>query len=140
MKIWKQEFSIDNLNRSSQNTMMQHLNIVYTEVGDDYIKARMPVDHRTKQPAGFLHGGATLALAESLGSVASYLCVDPQYHQSVGLEINANHLRQVRDGYVVGTVRPLHLGRRIQVWQIHIHDDRERLVCVSRITIAVIEK
>ncbi len=120
--------------------MMEHLAIEYTKIGSDYLKARMPVDKRTKQPAGLLHGGASVALAESLGSVASYLSVDPQKYDCVGLEINANHLRSVREGFVEGTVRPLRLGKRIHVWEIKIHDEKERLICVSRLTMAIIEK
>lgn len=140
MKIWRQNFTLEQLNQSSKQTMMEHLGIEYTEIGDEYIKARMPVDQRTKQPAGLLHGGASVALAESLGSVASYLCVDAQKYDCVGVEINANHLRSMRQGFVEGTVRPLRLGKRIQVWEIKIHDQQERLVCVSRLTIAVIKK
>jgi len=140
MKIWRENFTLEELNRSSKHTMMEHLGIEYSEIGEDYIKARMPVDHRTKQPAGLLHGGASVALAESLGSVASFLCINPQKYDCVGVEINANHLRSVRQGFVEGTVRPLRLGRRIQVWEIKIRNEQKSLVCVSRLTMAVIEK
>lgn len=114
--------------------------IEWTGLGADYLKARMPVDERTRQPAGVLHGGASCVLAETLGSVASALVVDPSLYQCVGMEINANHLRRVSEGYVTGTVTPLHLGNSTHVWDIRIHDDQGRLVCVSRLTVAVLKK
>ncbi|HHJ53774.1 MAG TPA: hotdog fold thioesterase [Caldithrix abyssi] len=120
--------------------MVQTIGIEYTAIGDDYLTAIMPVDRRTKQPAGLLHGGASVALAETLGSVASYLCVDAQQYDCVGLEINASHLRAVREGTVRGTARPIKLGKRMHVWEIKISDDRQRLVCVSRLTVAVVPK
>lgn len=108
------------------------------EIGDDYLVATMPVDHRTQQPFGLLHGGASVALAESMGSVGSHLCIDVARYYCVGLEINANHIRAVRSGQVKGVARPLHIGRRTQVWDIRIYDEQERLVCVSRLTLAVL--
>ena len=110
------------------------------ELGDDFIKARMPVDHRTVQPMGLLHGGASVALAETLGSSGAYLCVDPAKYVVVGLEINANHVRAVRDGWVTGTARPLHRGKTTQLWEIRITDAADKLVCISRLTMAVLDK
>jgi 1,4-dihydroxy-2-naphthoyl-CoA hydrolase len=124
----------------SDNTMGQHLGIEFTEVGDDFLKGRMPVDHRTRQPYGLLHGGASVALAETLGSVASAFVVDRSQYNAVGLEINANHLRGVREGFVTGIARPLHLGKTTHVWDIRIFDEKEKLVCVSRLTVAIIKK
>lgn len=120
--------------------MVEHLGIRFTEIGDNYIIASMPVDRRTVQPAGLLHGGASVALAESIGSVGAYLCVDPEKFDCVGLEINANHLRSKTSGTVYGKGKPLHIGRKIQVWEIKIRDEEDKLICVSRITIAVIAK
>lgn len=140
MAIWFQDVDLSVLNAASRNTMVQTIGIEYTAIGDDYLTAIMPVDRRTKQPAGLLHGGASVALAETLGSVASYLCVDAQQYDCVGLEINASHLRAVREGTVRGTARPIKLGKRMHVWEIKISDDRQRLVCVSRLTVAVVPK
>lgn len=113
----------------------------FTEIGDDYLKARMPVDKRTVQPLGLLHGGANVVLAETLGSVASLLCLEDTNKQApVGVEINANHLRSVSKGFVTGTVRAVKVGRRLHVWNIEIHDEEGRLTCVSRITVAVVER
>ena len=122
----------------SDNTMGQHLGIEFTEVGEDFLKGRMPVDRRTRQPYGLLHGGASVALAETLGSVASAFVVDRRQYNAVGLEINANHLRGVREGFVAGIARPLHLGKTTHVWDIRIYDEKEKLVCVSRLTVAII--
>ena len=118
---------------------MAPLGIVFTEIGPDFVRATMPVDARTRQPYGLLHGGASVLLAETLGSTAGNLCVEPG-ELCVGIEINANHLNAVREGQVTGTARPLHVGRRTQVWEIRIEDDPGRLVCVSRLTLAVIAK
>lgn len=120
--------------------MGEFLGIGFTEIGDNYLKARMPVDNRTRQPYGLLHGGASAALAETLGSVASALVIDQSQYDCVGLEINANHIRGVKEGYVFGTAIPLHIGRSTHVWDIKIYDDREKLVCVSRLTVAIIRK
>ena len=127
------------LNALSRNTAMEPLGIVFTEVGHDFIRATMPVDERTRQPYGLLHGGASVLLAETLGSSAGMLCVGED-EACVGIEINANHLRGVREGTVTGTARPLHVGGRTQVWEIRIEDERQRLVCISRITLAVIPR
>lgn len=140
MSIWRKEYSVEDLNQFSKNTMLSHLDITITEIGDNFIKGRMPVDHRTKQPAGILHGGASVALAESLGSIAAFMTVDPAKKNVVGVEINANHIRSVFDGHVEGVARPIHIGRRTQVWEIKIVNPAGKIVCVSRITMAVIEK
>jgi len=124
----------------SRPTLVQHLGIELDGVGPDWLAARMPVDIRTHQPMGLLHGGASVVLAETLASVASFLCVDARTYSCVGLEINANHLRGVSEGWVHGVCRPLHLGRSTHVWDIRIHDDGERAICVSRCTMAVIER
>lgn len=140
MSIWFKPFSIDDLNRYQQQTLVSHLGIRYTEVGDDFLSASMPVDARTKQPAGILHGGASVALAETLGSTGANLVVDRDKKLCVGLEINANHIRAMREGEVRGTARPLHIGGTTQVWEIKISDEKDRLVCVSRITMAVLDR
>ena len=140
MSIWFQPFTADELNSYQQQTMVTHLGIRYLEVGDDYLKAAMPVDERTKQPAGILHGGASVALAETLGSTGANLVVDRKKKLCVGLEINANHIRAMRSGEVIGVAKPLHIGGSTQVWEIRISDEQDRLVCVSRITMAVLER
>lgn len=140
MSIWKQAVTLDSLAAMSKNTLMETLGIEYLEVGDDFLKARMPVDRRTKQPWGLLHGGASLALAETLGTLAAFLCVDPETKRTVGLEINANHLRPVMGGWVTGITKPIHIGRTTQVWEIKIFNDEQKLTCISRHTVAVIDK
>lgn len=122
------------------DNMGAHIGIEFTALGEDYLQARMPVDKRTKQPYGLLHGGASCVLAETLGSVASALVVDDSKFSCVGLEINANHVRGARDGFVTGTAKPLHIGRTTHVWEIKIADERNKLVCVSRLTVAIIKK
>jgi len=138
--IWFEAHTLAELNATSAGTMMEHLGIEYTGMGADFLEARMPVDERTRQPYGLLHGGASMVLAETLGSYGAALTVDPSRLQVVGQEINANHLRAVRDGYVTGTARPVHLGGRSQVWSIDIRDDRGRLVCTSRMTLVVLDR
>jgi 1,4-dihydroxy-2-naphthoyl-CoA hydrolase len=140
LAIWQTQPSLDVLNEHRKMTMIDHLGIEILEVGDDYVKARMPVDHRTIQPFGLLHGGASVALAETLGSVAANLCVDEEKKMCVGLEINANHIRTVTNGFVYGIVKPVHIGASTQVWEIHIHNEQEKLVCISRLTLAILEK
>lgn len=140
MSIWFKPFSVDDLNAYQQQTLVSHLGIRYTEVGEDFLSAMMPVDARTKQPAGILHGGASVALAETLGSTGANLVVDREKKLCVGLEINANHIRAMREGEVHGTARPLHIGGSTQVWEIKISDEKDRLVCVSRITMAVLDR
>lgn len=141
MTIFTRKPTVEALNTLSVNSMVDHLGIEFTAVGDDHIEARMPVDRRTHQPLGLLHGGASVALAETLGSVAANCCIDNDTHFVVGLEINANHLRSVKEGYVTGRATPIHIGKTTQVWEIKIVDQSGgALVCVSRITIAVLEK
>lgn len=140
MSIWRQPITVDDLNRYQQQTLVSHLGIRYTEVGEDYLRGTMPVDARTKQPAGILHGGASASLAETLGSTGANLVVDRETTLCVGLELNCNHIRAVREGQVTGTARPLHIGGTTQVWEIKIADDQDRLVCVSRITMAVLDR
>ena len=140
MSVFKPGISLEDLNKLSPNTMVSYLGIEFTELGTDYIKAKMPVDHRTHQPLGLLHGGASVTLAETLGSVAATCCVDRTTQYCVGLEINANHVKSARSGYVYGTTRPIHIGKRTQVWEIKIVNEASELVCISRITMAVIDK
>ena len=140
MANWHIQATVDQLNDGSVKTMVEHIGIEFLEIGDDYIKARMPVDHRTMQPAGILHGGASVVLAETLGSVGALLCEDPDQKHCVGLEINANHVRSVRSGYVYGIARPAHMGGSTQIWEIQISNEEGKLVCLSRITMAVLSK
>jgi 1,4-dihydroxy-2-naphthoyl-CoA hydrolase len=136
-RLFRGTSSLDDLNAMSNDTAIAAQGIVFTEIGPDFVRATMPVDARTRQPYGLLHGGASVLLAETLGSTAANLCVESG-EICVGIEINANHLAAVRDGQVTGTARPLHVGRRTQVWEIRIEDDLGRLVCVSRLTLAVV--
>ena len=129
---------IDALNARAHGSMVENLGIVVTEAGDDWLRGTMPVDARTRQPYGLLHGGASVALAETLGSMAGGLCVDMTREAVVGLEINANHLRAVREGTVTGTARALHVGRSTHVWEIRIENEAGKPVCISRITLAVV--
>ena len=123
-----------------KNTMAEHIGIEWVELGTDYLKAKMPVDHRTKQPYGLLHGGASVALAETLGSVGAFFVIDHEKFIAVGLEINANHIRSARSGYVYGTAKPIHIGASTHVWEIKITDEKDKLICVSRITVAILKK
>jgi 1,4-dihydroxy-2-naphthoyl-CoA hydrolase len=139
--IWKQNpVQLQQLNLLCQNTMAELLNIRFIAFGDNFLKASMPVNHRTHQPIGLLHGGASAALAETVGSVASWLCIDVETHICVGMEINCNHIRGKRTGTVVATASPLHLGGTSHVWDIKIRDEKEQLVCVSRLTVAILKK
>lgn len=140
MMIWQTQTSPKELNANRTMTMIDHLGIEFLEIGDDYIKAKMPVDHRTIQPFGLLHGGASAALAETLGSVAANLCVDRERKMCVGLEINANHVRPVSNGFVYGVATPVHIGDATQVWEIRIQNEHSKLVCISRLTLAVLDK
>lgn len=140
MSIWFRDTTPADINRMRTGTLVEHLGIEIIALGDDYIEGRMPVDRRTIQPAGILHGGASVALAETLGSIAGNLAVDASRQMCVGLEINANHLRAMREGYVIGRATPIHLGGTTQVWDIRIRDEQNRPVCVSRITLAVLER
>jgi 1,4-dihydroxy-2-naphthoyl-CoA hydrolase len=140
MMIWKSIRSLEELNSGRVGTLLEHLGIEFTEIGDDFICGTMPVDERTLQPYGLLHGGASVALAETLGSMGAAMCVDAAEYQCVGQEINANHLRAARSGLVTGTARPVHVGGRSQVWTIDIINDAGKLVCTSRLTIAIIRR
>lgn len=139
MAIWRDSFPLDLVRQHSQGTLVSHLGIEFIEAGDDYVKARMPVDARTQQPAHMLHGGASVALAETLASWAATFVVDRERSYCVGLEINANHVRAVGSGWVTGTARPVHLGRSTQIWEVRITDEAEMLVCISRVTMAVLD-
>ena len=138
MSVWQKEFDLARLNQARENTLMRHLGIEFTEFGDDYISATMPVDQRTHQPMGLLHGGASVVLAETLGSTAATLAC-PVGFACVGLEINANHMRAVRSGLVTGITRALHIGKSTQVWEIKIYDQEQKMNCISRITLSVIK-
>lgn len=138
--IWFKSISIEELNKSSRNSLVAHLGIEYTEIGENYLCGRMPVDERTMQPYGILHGGASVVLAETLGSAAAIMCLNPEEKIAVGLEINANHLRSVKSGFVYGKAEPLHIGKSTHVWQINMHNEANQPTCVSRITIAVLDK
>jgi 1,4-dihydroxy-2-naphthoyl-CoA hydrolase len=140
MGIFNQNATIAELNALSANTIAQQLGIVFTLIADDRIEATMPVDHRTHQPMGMLHGGASVTLAETLGSVAAMLCIDMTRQYCVGLEINANHIRSVKQGLVRGVTRPIHIGKKTQVWDIRISTETDELVCISRITMAILDK
>ncbi|WDP83963.1 MAG: hotdog fold thioesterase [Desulfobacter sp.] len=135
--IWKKEFKIDDMNQFRDNTLVGHLDIEFLEKGDDFLSASMPVDKRTKQPMGLLHGGASVVLAETLGSSASYMTLEEGFH-SVGLEIKANHLKSISQGRVVGCAKPIHLGKTTQVWDIDIKSESGDLICISRLTMAVL--
>jgi len=141
MSIWfDADLSIEKLKPLGPDTMAAWLGIEWTEVGENFIKARMPVDHRTIQPYGLMHGGASCTLAETLGSVASAMVVDHSKFFCVGLEINANHVRSAREGFVEGIVIPLHLGSSTHVWDIKIYDEKEKLICISRLTVAILKR
>ena len=140
MSIWRSRLALDVLNAGGAGTLMRPLGIEFTEIGEDFLRGTMPVDARTHQPYGLLHGGASVALAETLGSMGANMCVDSTRYLCVGQEINANHLKAVRSGRVTGTARPLHIGARSQVWSIEIVNDGGALVCISRLTVAVIQR
>lgn len=138
--IWYNKgLTLYDLQQMSAGTMGEYIGITFTEIGDNYLKATMPVDHRTRQPYGLLHGGASVALAETLGSVAAAMVTDMEKFICVGLEINANHIRSARSGLVTGIAAPIHLGSSTQVWEIKIYDDRNHLLCISRLTVAVLK-
>ena len=141
MSIWfNKNITLDDLSGIRANTMAEFLGLKWVEIGDDFLKMSMPVNDTTRQPYGFLHGGASCALAETVGSVASSLVIDTTEFYCVGLEINANHLRSVSEGIVTAIAQPLHLGRSTHVWDIKIYDDKEKLFCVSRLTVAIVPK
>lgn len=140
MGVFQEGITLEQLNKLSSNTMAERIGIEFTAIGDDYMEAKMPVDERTQQPLGMLHGGASVALAETMGSVAATCCIDTTRQFCVGLDINANHIRSVRSGYVKGVTKPLHIGKKTQVWEIRILNEKEELICISRITMAVLNK
>ena len=137
MSIWKKPITLEACTSTSKDTAVSHLGIEFTEVGDDYLTARVPVDERTRQPFGLLHGGVSVVLAETLGSIGAFYA-SPEGHRGVGLDINANHLRAATSGWVTGTARPVHIGRTTQVWAIEMVNDAGELTCVSRITMAML--
>ena len=136
----RKDVTLDELNALSANTLVEHLGIKFSHIGPNHVSALMPVDNRTHQPLGLLHGGASVALAETLGSIAATLCVDPKSQYCVGLEINANHVRAISSGFVKGTASPLHIGKKTHVWEIKIVNEKEELISISRITMAVIDR
>lgn len=138
--IWFANYSLKDILPLTKNNMVEHLGIEITEIGSDFLKGKMPVDHRTVQPMNILHGGASVALAETLGSIAAVLTVDASKYSCVGMEINANHIRPVSSGCVYASARPVHLGKKSQVWTIEIVNEEGKMVCISRITMAVIDK
>lgn len=138
--MWFKEFTVEDLNSRPKNHIGGLLDIKFTEIGEDFIIGTMPVDERTHQPAGILHGGASVVLAETLGSIASYMCIDPEKYVAVGLEVNANHLRPVKSGLVKGICKVIHRGAKTHIWDIKIYDERGKMNCISRLTVAVINK
>lgn len=130
--------TVEQLQQMNKSTLAEHLGIQYTAIGPDFIEATMPVDDRTRQPYGILHGGASVALAETIGSVGSHLCIDTTKYHSVGLEINANHIRMVKDGFVTGRAKLVHCGRTTHLWDIRLTDKRGKLVCMARLTVAIV--
>lgn len=140
MGIFREGITIEALNKLCRKTLAEQIGIEITSIGPDYLEGRLPVDDRTRQPFGLLHGGASVALAETLGSIAASCCLDLAKQFCVGLEINANHLKSVREGYAIGTARPIHIGKKTHVWEIRICNEANDLICISRITIAVLDK
>lgn len=140
MKIWHTDIQVEMLNQRGKNTMSDFLGIEFTEIGNDFMIARMPVNERTKQPIGIMHGGASCVLAETLGSTAANCCVDLSKQYCVGLDINVNHIRSMREGFVIATTTPLHIGRSTHVWHIEIQNEEKKLVAVSRLTMSVLER
>jgi 1,4-dihydroxy-2-naphthoyl-CoA hydrolase len=140
VSIWLSPLSLEALNATGSGTIMRPLDIVFTEIGGDFIRGTMPVNERTRQPHGLLHGGASVALAETLGSTGASMCIDRSRYLCVGQDINANHVRSARNGLVTGTARPVHIGGRSQVWNIDITNESGALVCVSRLTMAVLRR
>jgi 1,4-dihydroxy-2-naphthoyl-CoA hydrolase len=139
MKIWFRDYSLEEVKFFCKDNMLEHLGIEIIELGDNFIKGKMPVDHRTVQTMRNLHGGASVALAESLGSIGAFLTLDPSKYFCVGMEINANHIKRVSDGYVYAVARPVHMGKKSHVWTIDITDENGAMVAISRITMAIID-
>ncbi|HLB41553.1 MAG TPA: hotdog fold thioesterase [Gammaproteobacteria bacterium] len=139
-KIWQIEINLTIITERSKNTMSDHLGIEFIDLGENYLTARMPIDHRTKQPLGIMHGGASCVLAETVGSTAAQFCVDTEKYYCVGLDINTNHIRSVREDYVIAIAKPFHLGRSTQVWSIEIKNEKEELISINRLTMAVLKR
>ena len=140
MPIWRTPTTLEAIQGRAHDTMIEHLGIEFMELSDDFLKARMPVDHRTKQTTGILHGGASATLAETLGSIAASYCIDREKQKIVGLELNANHIRPVTEGWVTGVAKPIHVGKTTQVWEIRILNEQEKLVSIARLTVANVGK
>lgn len=138
MSIWFKAFDLSDVNSFSKQTLIEHLNIEFTEIGSDYLQAQMPVDSRTHQPVGILHGGASCVLAETVGSTAANFCVNPEKYYCVGLDINTNHVRPIRSGKVIATGKPFHLGKMTQVWNIEIVNEQQQLISISRLTVMIL--
>ncbi|MEO1254904.1 MAG: hotdog fold thioesterase [Bacteroidota bacterium] len=139
-RIFPDYIALDAVNSMSEGCMVEHLGIEFTEIGDDFLIAKMPVDKRTKQPMGLLHGGASVALAETMGSVGATLCIDLNKKHAVGLEINTNHIKSAKDGFVTGIAKPVHIGKGTHVWSIEIKNESDQLVAISRITMAILDR
>ncbi len=140
MAIWFRSYTLDELSALNEDTLTSHIGIQLTEIGEDFLKGTMPVDRRTKQPMGIVHGGASVALAETLGSIAANMVINPEEKVCVGLDINANHVRSASSGTITGVAKPLHLGASTHVWSIEMFNDQAQLTCVSRITMAVLDR
>lgn len=139
-RIFPEYLQLDVINDMGKGCMVEHLGIEFTKIGEDFLEATMPVDHRTKQPMGLLHGGASVALAETMGSVGATICIDLNKQHAVGLEINTNHIKSARSGKVKGIAKPIHLGKGTHVWSIEIHNEENQLVAISRITMAILDR
>lgn len=140
MTIWKSEITLEKITEVRKETMTAHLGIEFTEIGEDFLRGKMPVDHRTKQPFGIMHGGASCVLAETLGSIAACFCVKIEKQVCVGLSLTTNHIRMVREGWVYGTARPIHLGGKTQVWDISIEDEEKKRISETRLTLMVLDR
>ena len=140
MAIWFKPYTLEDIEKRGKGTMVEHIGIKITALGNNFLSGTMPVDHRTTQPMGILHGGASAALAETLGSLAANFVIDEQKKYCVGIDINANHIRSAKKGLVTGTARPIHIGSSTQVWSIEIVDEQKKLVCISRLTLAVLDR
>ncbi len=138
--MWYKPFTLAQINNRPKNHIGALIGIKFTAFGDDFLEGTMPVDERTHQPAGILHGGASVVLAETLGSIASYLCIDPEKHIAVGLEVNANHLRPVKSGFVTGICKAIHIGAKTHIWEIKMYNDKGKMNCISRLTVAILPK
>jgi len=139
-RIWQTNFNLSDLTDRNKNTLVEHLDIQFIEIGDNFLVATMPVDHRTKQPLGIMHGGASCVLAETVGSTAANYCVDQKFFYCVGLDINTNHIRSIREGLVIATATPYHLGKSTQVWSIEITNEKKQIISINRLTMAVLSR